>query len=113
MFCYNNNGFGFRAVDSDYVAQTGEVLFNVMDSTDVTESQLLAAFSGRVTAIKQQKLDEVNTKYDTILNDLGIKYSLAAGSDGTTVTAKQTVIQNQILAQIAEKATERSAILNG
>ena len=44
---YSNNGLSFRAVDDDYVAQTGEVLFEDYATPD----ELTAAFSGYAVAI--------------------------------------------------------------
>lgn len=42
MFCYSNNGASMRAVDPDYVAQDGEVLF----ADYATDAELAQAFSG-------------------------------------------------------------------
>lgn len=42
MFCYFNGGASMRAVDADYVAQPGEVLF----PDYATSEQLVAAFPG-------------------------------------------------------------------
>ncbi|MET2828940.1 hypothetical protein [Mesorhizobium shangrilense] len=46
MFCYSNNGASMRAVDPDYVAQPGEVLF----ANYATEADLVEAFSGYAPA---------------------------------------------------------------
>jgi len=40
MFCYFNNGLSFKSVESDYVAQSGEVLF----SSYATSEELKLAF---------------------------------------------------------------------
>lgn len=50
MFRYSNNGLSFGAVDLDYVAEPGEVLF----SDYATPYQLTAAFSGYAKAIQSQ-----------------------------------------------------------
>jgi hypothetical protein len=42
VFCYSNDGSSMRAVDPDYTAQGGEVLF----PDYATDAQLAAAFSG-------------------------------------------------------------------
>lgn len=42
MLCYSNNGASMRAVDTDYVAQDGEVLF----PDHATDADLAAAFPG-------------------------------------------------------------------
>ena len=42
MYCYYNNGISMRMVDSDYVAQTGEILFSQIPNSD----QLASSFSG-------------------------------------------------------------------
>ena len=44
MLCYSNNGASMRAVDLDYVAQAGEVLF----ADYATDVELAQAFSGYV-----------------------------------------------------------------
>ena len=46
MLCYSNNGASMRAVDADYVAQDGEVLF----PDDASDADLAQAFSGYAPA---------------------------------------------------------------
>ena len=47
IYAYSNNGLSFRAVDANYVAQPGEVIFT---SGQATPTQLAAAFSGYTAA---------------------------------------------------------------
>lgn len=42
MICYSNNGFSFRAVNDNYVAQQGEAIF----PDYATDGQLETAFPG-------------------------------------------------------------------
>jgi hypothetical protein len=113
MFCYSNNGLSFRAVDSDYVAQTGEILFNVMNSTDVTEVQLLAAFPGRATAIKAQKIAELGATYQTKYNNLALQYGKIDFSDGDTIETKRAAAKVIYKNYMAAYNIEKAAIING
>jgi hypothetical protein len=53
MYCYSNNGMSMRAVDANYVAQTGEVTFPAILSTD----QLTQAFAGYAAAVNKLSIE--------------------------------------------------------
>jgi hypothetical protein len=113
MFCASNNGLAIRAVTNDYVAQTGEVLFNVMDMSEITDEQLTAAFPGRAVAIKAQKITELNAEYQTKYDVLAKQYAKIYLSDGDTVNTKQTAAATYYKAIMANYTIEKAAIING
>lgn len=73
MFAYSNNGLSFRAVDPDYEAQNGEVIFPAY----ATPAQLTSAFNGYVAAAAAQ--DALVGAYNA-MNEGIIITSTATGS---------------------------------
>jgi hypothetical protein len=111
MFAFSNNGLNFRAVDKNYVAQTGEVLFDVMDASDVTAAQLTSAFSGYAAAISaqntQQQIDTINNSYVPQFQALQKAY-MATQMLGNTSAA--TTIQTAYQSLMTEYNTKMGAI---
>ncbi len=106
QYCYYNNGLSYKEVNYDYVAVTGEVLFDAI----ATESQLTAAFSGYIIALKQQKLDALDVEYQPQFEALAVAYITAIlASDTTTAAARQS----DYVTLKAEYTTAREAITNG
>ena len=82
MICYNNNGFSYRAVNDNYVAQAGEVLF----SNYATVDQLNVAFSAYNSGtpiptpaeIQKTLTDAVQSHMDTTAQSKGYDNLIAA-----------------------------------
>lgn len=109
VLCYYNNGLDYKIVDSAYIVQVGEVIFN----TAPTEDELKAAFPGYTLAVKQQKITQLNAEYQVKFEDLAMTHSMAALSDGDTVANKQDTQAALYQSLLSEKAIIRTAILNG
>lgn len=96
---------------------SSECVFVDITDTDVEEGWDYDAntktFSNTTVLTKAQQIAQLNAKYQVVLNDLALKHTVAAASDGTNAVAKQEVIIAQKSTYLAAKATERSAILNG
>lgn len=56
LYVYSNNGLAFHAVDGDYVAQSGEVIFHGIASP----ADLQAAFPGYTAAATTHSKDLTN-----------------------------------------------------
>jgi len=108
-YAYSNNGLSFRCWDDSSTIATGEVYFN----SEPTTTELAAAFSGYATAVKSQKISDLNAEYEAKFQSLQLQYCGAYLNDGTTVSTKQEALATQYQALTAEKKTKRSAILNG
>ena len=106
MFCYSNNGFSMKAVENNYVAQAGEVLF----SDYATIDQLTSAFSGYVATKQQQSLDALDAEYDPQFDALTLAWATASMA-GDTATAAARLTDKTALR--AEYQTKREAITNG
>lgn len=65
-FCYFNNGYSMTSVDSDYVAQPGEL---VLDHC-ATDDELNAAFPGRAAMREANQRAEQNAAIKTQLAEL-------------------------------------------
>jgi len=96
-YAASNNGLSFRTVNSESDITTGEVYFNVDSPSDVTATELAAAFSGYVAAVKNQKLDVLNAEYHPQFLALKEAYAAAAlgNTDSTVITTRQTEIQTE------------------
>jgi len=112
-FAAYNNGLSFHAVASESDITTGEVYFSVDYPSDITETELSSAFSGYTAALKLKKISELNADYQEQLDTLVKNYGQAVISDGTTEETKKSAIGTLKTTLLAEKATKRSAILNG
>lgn len=108
MICFFNNGLSFKSVDSTYTAQTGEVIFNVQDASQVTTAQLTAAFSGYTSAVAAQtkasanaliqaKIDALETTGHRAMRSILIA-QLASTTPSTADVAKIQSIDSQITA---------------
>jgi hypothetical protein len=87
MFCYSNNGLSMRSVDPDYVAQSGEVLFEGYATSD----QLGTAFPGyaadKALADQFPAAQALLTKTDTVVKRINEGISLGL----TTATTADVV----------------------
>jgi hypothetical protein len=109
IYCYYDNGLSFKMVNDIYITQTGEVLFAKLP----TEAELLAAFPGRVAAIKAQKIIELNAEYQTKYDTLSKQYPKAFLADGETVSSVQAALAVRYKSIMAAYAIAKEAILNG
>ncbi len=107
MFAVSNNGLSIRAVAKDYTAQDGEVLFSVMDISDITEEMVSAAFPGYTTAVKQEKLAQLNAAYLAYMDHLSKCYSKATALGYTTVAED---IQTEIVTVKAQYEADLAEI---
>ena len=77
----------YKEVNYDYTAHDGEVLFDLI----ATETELAAAFIGYADAIKQHKLDDLDTEYQPQFEALALAYITAVlANDTTTASARQS-----------------------
>ncbi len=107
MFCYSNNGYSMRAVDTNYVAQSGEVLF----SDYATLEQLNTAFplynSGVPILSKSEKISALKDEYEPQFQEL--YFSWVAG----TVQGDLDAVTEDIAALKAEYTAKLEAVNNG
>lgn len=112
MICYSNDGFSFRFVDEDYVAQEGEVLF-----TDyATEEQLRINFPNRVIILKKQALDALNMEYATKLAEIARDFNKPAlffEPGDPQIAINEAAMSAEYKATAAELLIKREVILNG
>ncbi len=113
MFAASNNGLSIRAVASDYVAQSGEVLFNMSNMNEITTDMLKNAFSGYATMVKANEITALNSTYTEKYNAMSLQFAKAFLSDGDTVTTTQATLATKYKALMAEYSTKKAAILNG
>jgi len=114
-FAASNNGLTFRAVASESDITTGEVYFNVDSPSEITTTELAAAFSGYAAAVKNQKLDAVNVSYNKKF--LKLKEDMGAinayYSDETTREAAIATLRTNYQTLKSELLAAQEAILNG
>ena len=61
VLCYYNDGLSFRTVKSDYVVQTGEVLFGVTPTTEQLQQAFPSCAEKYLASAKAKKLQEIDT----------------------------------------------------
>jgi hypothetical protein len=93
MYAASNNGMSIRAVDLDYAAQTGEVLF----SDYPTSEQLASAFSGYAATANQQSIRQQIYALEATQTPRRMR-EFAADTDGGWLLA----LNNQITALRAQ-----------
>jgi len=97
-YAASNNGLLFRTVASSSDITTGEAYFAVDSPSDITTTELTSAFSGYNAAVKNKKLDEINTEYHPQFLALKEAYAAALGNtDSTVITTRQTEIQTEYI----------------
>ena len=110
MFAASNNGLSIRAVKDKSEADIGEVVFDILDMSEISEDMLKAAFSEYLDAMKSQKLDELDAEYKSEFEKIVMAYNTAIiAGDFTTATTRQT----DYATLKTEYATAREAIANG
>lgn len=109
MFCYSNNGYSMRAVEDNYIAQDGEVLFRDY----VTTEQLIAAFPNYNDGpIKTQteKLQYLDAEYEPQFTALTQAWATAMMDSNATLADS---IKQDKAGLKAEYEAKRQVIING
>jgi hypothetical protein len=101
-----------RAVDNDYIAQTGEVLFADYATTEQKNTAFPLYNSGIPILTKMQKITALNAEYKILFEAEALKEPLSYLADGTTIESKRLSLQTNYLTLLTEKNTKRSVILN-
>jgi hypothetical protein len=83
MYCYSNNGMSMRAINDDYVAQNGEILFD----HEAADAELAAVFSGYSEAQKELRIVTLDAEYEPQFAELAQAYATALMAEDTTTVA--------------------------
>ena len=113
MFCYSNNGYSMRAVDNDYIALEGEVVF----ADYATTEQLSIAFPLYNSGVPILSLDEqialIETKYSVYFASVEKRFNATFLSDGINQEAKTIILQNEYKELSDQKDLEILNLLGG
>lgn len=95
MFCYSNNGYSMRAVDGDYVAQGGEVLFAEY-ATEEEKNTVFQLYNNGVPALtKSQKLVALSANYKAQVTQINalIMTAVVVTKDSATELANRNLLE--------------------
>ena len=113
MICYSNNGYSMRSVDSDYIAQEGEVLF----ADYATTEQLNFAFplynSGLPILTIDERIMKIEESYNVKFEALQKRLNNVLLSDGVDQETKTIILQNEYKDLSNQKDLEILKLLGG
>lgn len=114
MLCYKwNNGISMRAVDNDYVAQEGEVLFTDYATTEQLNLSFPLYNSGVPILTLDEQIVQIEETYNDKFNALEKRLNAVLLSDGIDQEAKTIILQNEYKELSTQKDLEILELFGG
>ena len=111
MFCYSNNGYSMRSVDSDYIAQQGEALFTDYATTEQLNTTFPLYNSGIPILSTDEKIILIEETYNTKFKALQDRLNAVLLSDGIDQEAKTIILKNEYKELSTQKDLEILEVL--